>query len=104
MKSWAVSESASKEFDRRKFFEMIRFVVEHGKANLEVHEGVGQFITECLELYKTGNYFRKDLEKLGLEKGISWEAERRVCDENGVCRVACTTKHVTDKMLEGGSI
>ena len=75
MKSWAVSESASKEFDRRKFFEMIRFVVEHGKANLEVHEGVGQFITECLELYKTGNYFRKDLEKLGLEKGISWEAE-----------------------------
>ena len=200
VKSWAVSESASKEFDRKKFFEMISFVVEHGiknvvfdkidracrglraavliedliesgvrfhfvrdnlivdkhsspseklrfylgvvlakwyidnlkteikkglntrlaegyfnarapvgyinvrpkfgRANLEVREGVGAFISECFELYKTGNYSRLDLEKLGLEKGISWESEQRVFDENGRGKVVLTTKHVTAKMLE----
>ena len=56
--------------------------------------------SECFELYKTGNYSRPDLEKLGLEKGITWEAEQRVCDENGVRRIVNTTKHVTAKMLE----
>ena len=71
-----------------------------GKANLAVHEGVGEFISECFDLYKTGNYSRKDLEKLGLERDISWETEERVCDENGVRRVVCVTKHVTNKMLE----
>ena len=56
--------------------------------------------SECFELYKTGNYSRKDLEKLGCEKDISWETEERVCDENGVRRVVCVTKRVTEKMLE----
>ena len=200
VRSWSVSESASKEFDRKKFFEMIGFVVEHGiknvvfdridracrglraavliedliesgvrfhfvrdnlvvdkhsspseklrfylgvvlakwyidnlkteikkglttrlaegyfnarapvgyinvrpkfgKANLEMREGVGAFISECFELYKTGNYSRKDLERIGQEKGISWEAEERVFDENGGRKVVITTKHVTAKMLE----
>ena len=200
VKSWAVSESASKEFDRKRFFEMISYVVEHGiknvvfdkidracrglraavliedliesgvrfhfvrdnlvvdknsspseklrfylgvvlakwyidnlkteikkglkmrldegyfnaraplgyrnvrpkfgKANLEIHDGVGQFISECFELYKTGNYSRKDLERLGQEKGISWVAEKRVFDEHGRSKVTRTEKHVTDKMLE----
>lgn len=31
---WAVTESASKEFDRRKFFEMIRYVSENGIKNV----------------------------------------------------------------------
>ncbi len=177
VKSWAVSESASKEFDRKKFFEMIGFVVENGiknvvfdkidracrglraavliedliesgvrfylgvvlakwyidnlkteikkglntrlaegyfnarapvgyinvrpkfgKANLEVREGVGAFISECFELYKTGNYSRLDLEKLGIAKGISWESEQRVFNENGRSKLVLTTKHVTAKM------
>ena len=34
VRSWSVSESASKEFDRRKFFEMIGFVVENGIKNV----------------------------------------------------------------------
>ena len=200
VKSWAVSESASKEFDRRKFFEMISFVMENGiknvvfdridracrglraavliedlieagvrfhfvrdnlvvdkhsspseklrfylgvvlakwyidnlktevkkgmntrqaegyfnskapvgyvnvrpkfgKANLEIHAGVGEFIAECFELYKTGNYSRKDLEKIGLERGIRWQDKRRVCDENGNSRIVAVEKHVTHKMLE----
>ncbi len=200
VKSWAVSESASKEFDRKKFFEMISFVVEHsiknvvfdridracrglraavliedlieagvrfhfvrdnlvvdkhsspseklrfylgvvlakwyidnlktevkkglntrlaegyfnskapvgyvnvrpkfGKANLIVHAGVGEFIAECFELYKTGNYSRKDLEKIGLEKVIRWQDKRRVSDENGNSRAITVEKHVTHKMLE----
>ena len=61
---------------------------------------MGAFISEGFELYKTGNYSRKDLEKLGLAKGISWEAEERVFDENGGRKVALTTKHVTAKMFE----
>ena len=200
VKSWAVSESASKEFDRRKFFAMISFVVEHGvknvvfdridracrglraavliedlieagvcfhfvrdnlvvdkhsspseklrfylgvvlakwyidnlkieikkgldtrlaegyfnarapvgyinvrpkfgKANLAVHEGVGKFISECFELYKTGNYSRLALAKLGLERGVCWTTETRVCDANGNSKVVVKEKHVTDKMLE----
>ena len=34
VKSWAVSESASKEFDRKRFFEMISYVIEHGIKNV----------------------------------------------------------------------
>ena len=34
VRSWAVSESASKEFDRRKFFEMLTFVVKRGIKNI----------------------------------------------------------------------
>ena len=34
VQSWAVSESASKEFDRKKFFTMIRYVVEQGIKNI----------------------------------------------------------------------
>ena len=200
VRSWAVSESASKEFDRRKFFAMIGFVVEHGvkhvvfdridracrglraavliedlieagvrfhfvrdnlvvdkhaspseklrfylgvvlakwyidnlkteikkgldtrlaegyfnarapvgyinvrpkfgRANLAVHEGVGQFISECFELYKTGNYSRLDLEKLGRKRGVCWTTETRVCDANGNGKTVIKEKQVTEKMLE----
>ena len=58
-----------------------------GKANLAVQEGVGEFIRECFELYKTGNYSRPDLEKLGLERGVCWQAETRVFDTNGHSKV-----------------
>ena len=34
VRSWAVSESASQEFDRKKFFTMLSYVVEHGIKNI----------------------------------------------------------------------
>jgi site-specific DNA recombinase len=34
VQSWSVAESASKELDRKKFFEMVRYVSEHGIKNV----------------------------------------------------------------------
>jgi site-specific DNA recombinase len=73
---------------------------EFGKANLEIHPIVGPFISECFELYKTGNYSRKDLEKLGLEKGVKWITKRRTFNDAGESEITTVEKHVTTKALE----
>ncbi len=73
---------------------------EFGKANLEVHPEIGPFIADCFELYKTGNYSKKDLEKIGLERGIKWIVKRRVFDKNGEAQVVVQEKFVTHKALE----
>ena len=72
----------------------------YGKANLEVHPLLGPFIIECFELYKTGNYSRKDLEKLGLEKNIKWKVTKRKFADNGQSVINEVDKHVTAKTFE----
>jgi len=200
MKSWSVSESASREFDRKRFFEMIDYVMENGiknvifdkidracrglraavmiedlidsgvcfhfvrdnlvidrnaspseklrfylgvvlakwyidnlkseikkglsdrldrgyynqkapvgyvnirlqgeKANLVIHEKLGPFIAECFELYKTGNYSRKDLEKHGIERKMKWMEKKIKYDDTGECKLEEVEKFVTDKSFE----
>ena len=199
VRSWAVSESASKEFDRRKFFTMIRYVVEQGiknivfdkidracrglraavliedliesgarfhfvrdslvvdkhsspseklrfylgvvlakwyidnlkteikkglntrlaegyfnarapvgyvnvrpkfgKANLKVQAKVGAFVSECFELYQTGNYSLAALAKLGLKKNVRWMTVTRVFDAHGRSKAVQKERHINKKTL-----
>ena len=73
---------------------------EFGKANLEIHPEIGPFMNECFELYKTGNYSRKDLERLGIERGIKWLVKKRVYSKSGEMKIVASEKIVTHKTLE----